>query len=79
MLAGANDCQPHKSNTPRFDVLQQGQEKECLFKRGYDTQLKAKQKQLDGFAELLQALTHVHCDDVKWNDLFSQLFVPASC
>lgn len=27
MLADVNDCQPHKSNTPRFDILQEGQEK----------------------------------------------------
>lgn len=53
--------------------------KGCLFKRGYDTQSKAKQKQLDGFAELLQALTHIHRDDFKCNDLLSQLLVPASC
>jgi len=52
--------------------------KGCLFKRGCNTELKAEQKQLDGFAELFQDLIHVYCDHLKWNDLFSQLFVPSS-
>lgn len=70
-----NDHQPHKSNTSKFDALQEGQGKGRLFKRGYITQWKTKQKQLDGFAELLQALTHIHCGDLKYNDLFSCLFL----
>lgn len=50
MLKNVNDCQPH---TPRFDVLEQGQKKRCLFKTGYNAPSKAKQIKLAGLSDLL--------------------------
>lgn len=52
--------------------------KGCLFDRGYNSQWKAKQKLLEGFSELLEGLTHIHCDDLECDDLFSQVFVLTS-
>lgn len=56
--------QTHSSTRTTLPGLMWGckdKTKGCPFKRGYNSQWKAKQKQLEGFSELLEALTHIHC------------------